>query len=85
MILQPAPEPEDEPELPVDAIPPPEVVPLPHSLQCHNGIPPIQTPEDSDDSNLCTETIVKLTDEKGQWAQILALLDTGAIGKVGAF
>eukprot|EP00957_Ditylum_brightwellii_P193636 14745388-Ditylum_brightwellii.AAC.1 len=40
---------------------------------------------DIDDSDLCTKTIAELTNTEGKHPQILTLLDTGAIGKVGAF
>eukprot|EP00957_Ditylum_brightwellii_P104889 7994209-Ditylum_brightwellii.AAC.1 len=42
-------------------------------------------PDDDVASNFSTKTIIQLTKENGQSKNILGLLDTSAIGKVGAF
>eukprot|EP00957_Ditylum_brightwellii_P028302 2137901-Ditylum_brightwellii.AAC.1 len=46
---------------------------------------PIVLKENTDADNLSTKTIIEMTTSDGSKKNILGLLDTGAIGKIGAF
>eukprot|EP00957_Ditylum_brightwellii_P006672 506863-Ditylum_brightwellii.AAC.1 len=54
-------------------------------LKVQSTTAPIVTNETTEADNLSTKTIIEMTTTDGSKKNILGLLDTGAIGKIGAF